>query len=708
MELKIGKAAGRDFYVDAQELVTGRTCIIAQSGAGKSWSIAVLCEKMCRNNIGFCLIDTEGEYYSLKEKFDNIWWIGAEGGDSRTGNITMDFDIEKVNIRHILQRAVAESRPVIYDVSEIDMIPRVSKMTHELYEVATDQRKPYLLIVEEADKFIPQSKDSIKKIEEISRRGRKRGLGLMVATQRPAIVTKNVLSQCNNQIIGKLSIDNDLKAVGLFFSSKQEVEELTTLNPGDFYVMGNLVREKTKMRFGRRETQHRGLTPLLEYREISTEEDPLPEEEEDFDSASDSQDYDDYGDSDEYGDYSEEDAEEPEFDSFPDSDAEILEGSRDEAPIEFSDSGSGDAGIDFIDGDSEEITFDDGFSGSSSGRSGKKRGDSGSDSDLSPAAGSAGLAAGSASAVSSDSAGSDSVEVLPDVVGKSPAKRKTTKPAKASAKMDKVAAVSDDAGKKPAKRVPVGRGKPLVAERVNKEAILPVLEREEALSHATGRLKKRKFGFGTEERLLSADLVYIPLVKVTVKYIGGILRKGTKRTCYLIDGRNAKAVEIDAGLKYRSFIEEYIGLDEACVEILDTMPIRGETAAEIEAGTKHPKKIVDKVISTLTDKKLITESDTLGESDKPVYVPLVETHLPAMKPHEVRIDLKMGEIDGGYVEKRLVEESDVRTVFKIIEATSEIVGFETIYYPVYKVTAACGHDERILYIDGVSGKEVVF
>ena len=687
MELKIGKAAGRDFYVDAQELVTGRTCIIAQSGAGKSWSIAVLCEKMCRNNIGFCLIDTEGEYYSLKEKFGNIWWIGAEGGDSRTGNIRMDYDIEKVNIRHILQRAVAESRPVIYDVSEIDMIPRVSKMTHELYEVATDQRKPYLLIVEEADKFIPQSKDSIKKIEEISRRGRKRGLGLMVATQRPAIVTKNVLSQCNNQIIGKLSIDNDLKAVGLFFSSKQEVEELTTLNPGDFYVMGNLVREKTKMRFGRRETQHRGLTPLLEYREISTEEDPLPEEEETFDVSEERDSDEDYSGADEFdGD------ETGEYEGFSDdagaygddSDTEIIESVDDSEVI---DSG-GDSVIDFIGDDSDEITFNDNFSGSFSDspeREGRRKADITEIADT------------------ADAQGSLSSEVLPEVAEKSPAKRKTTKPAK-----KEKAQVPEAAEKKSAKKVGVTRGKPLVAERVNKEAILPVLEREEALNRATGRLKKKKFGFGTEERLLSADLVYIPLVKVTVKYIGGILRKGPKKTCYLIDGRNAKAVEIDSGLKYKSFIEEYVGLDEACVEILDTMPIRGETAAEIEAETKHSKKIVDKVISTLKDKKLITESDTLGESEKPVYVPLVDTHLPAMKPQEVRIDLKMGEIDGGYVEKRLIEESDVRTVLKIIEATSEIVGFETIYYPVYKVTAACGHDERVLFIDGVSGKEVVF
>ncbi|MBT8507119.1 hypothetical protein AZH53_01570 [Methanomicrobiaceae archaeon CYW5] len=272
MEIVIGKAAGRDFAIDAQELVTGRTCIIAQSGAGKSWSIAVLCEQLCRYRIGFCLIDTEGEYFSLKDKFDLIW-IGADE--------ECDYDIEKANLKEILRESMHSGIPVIYDVSEVAMTDKVARLAHILYDIATDERQPYLLIVEEADKFIPQSKDSIKKIEEISRRGRKRGLGMLVATQRPAIVTKNVLSQCNNQIIGKLSIENDLKAVDLFFGSKREVEELSTLNPGDFFVMGGLTREKTKMRFAKRETKHRGLTPLLSPREPS----PLSPEPEDTEPA---------------------------------------------------------------------------------------------------------------------------------------------------------------------------------------------------------------------------------------------------------------------------------------------------------------------------------------------------------------------------------------------------------------------------------------
>ena len=254
MDLVIGKDGDRDVAVDAQELVTGRTCVIAQSGAGKSWGIAVLCEQFLQARVGFCLIDTEGEYSSLRERFP-ILWIGSGDG--------CDADIGRANLRELMQDAICSRKAVIFDVSETNMQERVSYLAEVLYDLESGLKQPYLLIVEEADKFIPQSGESIKKIEEISRRGRKRGLGLLVATQRPSLVTKNVLSQCNSQIIGKLSIENDLKAVGIFFSSRKEAGELADLEPGEFFVMGKLSGERTKMRFRARLCEHRGLTPRL-------------------------------------------------------------------------------------------------------------------------------------------------------------------------------------------------------------------------------------------------------------------------------------------------------------------------------------------------------------------------------------------------------------------------------------------------------------
>ena len=575
MQLRIGKAGGRDFSVDAQELVTGRTCIIAQSGAGKSWSIAVLCEKMCEAGIGFCLIDTEGEYYSLKEKFDNIWWVGAEGADSECEDIEMDYDIERVNLKHLMERAVAESRPVIFDVSEVDMIPRVTRLVNILYDVSTEQRKPYLLIVEEADKFIPQSKDSIKKIEEISRRGRKRGLGLLVATQRPAIVTKNVLSQCNNQIIGKLSIENDLKAVGLFFSSKQEVEELTTLTPGDFFVMGTVTHEKTKMRFGKRLTKHRGLTPLLEEKEITSETVPEDEPEDEV--------------------------------SFKlDSDAAIDDGAKKET-------GS-----------------------------------------VSPA----------------------------EPVDNKPPEQKSKK-------------------RKP-------RAKSSIDAKGGKNCIVPTLSRDEVLDLAYSRLKKRRFGIGTDERLIAAELSFRPVYFVLVRYIKSrIIRSGsTIENSFFLDGLTGDCVDIAGGIAFRRCFSEYVGLDEDSILVLDGMPLAGETSVEIEARTRFPRKAVEKAVASLLERKLLTNGEAVGESGEIKYVPLVKRRLPALSTRIVKTDFRFGLPEEGEVIEEAVQKDDIRTILKAIEPTSEIVEFKTFYYPIYEIRIAADHEEKTVSIDALAGKEV--
>ena len=253
IRLLTGKSGEKDVFIDAQELVTGRTCVIGQSGSGKSYLIAVLCEQLLQNNIAFCIVDTEGEYFSLKEKFQMLW-VGGEEADV---NIEIDF-------YDLITQSIRNNVPLILDVSDaLDQRKVVSSFAGKLYEIENQVKQPYLLIIEEADKFVPQSRDSLKELEEISKRGRKRGLGMLVATQRPSLVNKNVLSQCGNQFIGKLTTENDLKAVDLFFADRKELESLPKLNTGEFFVMGNAVKEKTRMQAALRITQHKGLTPKL-------------------------------------------------------------------------------------------------------------------------------------------------------------------------------------------------------------------------------------------------------------------------------------------------------------------------------------------------------------------------------------------------------------------------------------------------------------
>lgn len=251
MELSISS----DKKIDANKLVTGRTCIIGQSGSGKSYTVAVFCEELARKNIGFCIIDTEGEYFSLKEKYP-ILWVGS--------NLDCEVDINEVNFSSLADKILKKDFPTILDVSDVnDPQKTVSDFLKAIYKTSGKMKKPFLIIVEEIDKFAPQRGDVVPEIEEISKRGRKRGIGLMIATQRPALVSKNILSQCGNQIVGKLTIKNDIDSVKLFFPNKKDLEKLPMLTPGLFFVQGEIISEPKIVEIRERKTTHKASTPKL-------------------------------------------------------------------------------------------------------------------------------------------------------------------------------------------------------------------------------------------------------------------------------------------------------------------------------------------------------------------------------------------------------------------------------------------------------------
>ena len=97
---------------------------------------------------------------------------------------------------------------------------------------------PGMLVVEEAHNYAPEKGFSKTLSSDILRtiasEGRKFGLGMMVISQRPARVDKNVLSQCGTQIIMKVTNPNDLKAIskGLEGVSSYVEDELMRLPPG--------------------------------------------------------------------------------------------------------------------------------------------------------------------------------------------------------------------------------------------------------------------------------------------------------------------------------------------------------------------------------------------------------------------------------------------------------------------------------------------
>ncbi len=249
--MNINIADGVD--IDAQLVMTGRGCVIGQSGSGKSYLVGVMAEELCRLGLPFCMIDTEGEYSRLKTAFQVIV-VGGSDGD-----VGMPADLEA-----LFRLSISEGFPVVFDVSdEVDKPAAVEAALYAIYGQEESMKKPYLVIVEEADKFAPQAAHSkLNMIEEISVRGRKRGIGILVATQRPASISKNVLAQCSYGFIGKLVIGNDIRAVSTLLGGAGNLEKLAMHATGEFTPFG--IGHDMQFKVKARSTAHGGSTPSIQ------------------------------------------------------------------------------------------------------------------------------------------------------------------------------------------------------------------------------------------------------------------------------------------------------------------------------------------------------------------------------------------------------------------------------------------------------------
>ena len=267
-QLSIGSGSGGTFLVDADLVVNGRTCVLGSSGSGKSYAVGVLCEELCRNEIPFAIVDTEGEHTGLKEKFETIW-VGEDDGS--------DLSWDGLDLADLARQA-PDISPLVLDVSDLaDPKGKVSAFVEALYDTLSERKTPYLVVVEEADKFVPQYGQRVPIFSEAARRGRKRGLGLMICSQRPSLVDKNVLSQCGNQLIGKLIIQNDLQSVAQFFPGKGLPKELTSLRAGQFFAMGGFSPTPSLVTIRKRVTRPGGVTPSLSKRVVKKYVGPVRE-----------------------------------------------------------------------------------------------------------------------------------------------------------------------------------------------------------------------------------------------------------------------------------------------------------------------------------------------------------------------------------------------------------------------------------------------
>jgi hypothetical protein len=150
----------------------------------------------------------------------------------------------------------------------------VDKTLSEVWSLAVtgELEHPIFVVLEEAHNFAPSDLEGEASYttDRIASEGRKFGIFLIVVTQRPRNISQNVLSQCNSQIIMRLTNPIDMEAVRQSSESLSEnlFQDLPGLNRGEAVIVGELTKVPTMVKISGRESAEGGsdinLTETLE------------------------------------------------------------------------------------------------------------------------------------------------------------------------------------------------------------------------------------------------------------------------------------------------------------------------------------------------------------------------------------------------------------------------------------------------------------
>jgi DNA-binding transcriptional regulator GbsR (MarR family) len=242
------------------ELLTGRGVILGKSGSGKSNTASVITEELLNEGFPVLIVDVDGEYFGLKEKYE-ILHLGADE--------ECDLQVGPEHAEKIAELSLEKNIPIILDVSgylhEEEQKELIKEVGRHLFAKEKKLRKPFLMLIEEVHEYIPESglDETGQMLVKIAKRGRKHGLGLCGISQRPADVKKDFITQCDWLVWHRLTWENDTKVVRRVLGSDYD-NRIQNLDDGEAFMLTDWNDEIRRVRFRRKETFDAGATPTLE------------------------------------------------------------------------------------------------------------------------------------------------------------------------------------------------------------------------------------------------------------------------------------------------------------------------------------------------------------------------------------------------------------------------------------------------------------
>ncbi|UIP01725.1 DUF87 domain-containing protein (plasmid) [Halobaculum sp. CBA1158] len=244
------------------EVLTGRGFITGKSGSGKSNSASVVAEELLDRGFPILVVDTDGEYWGLKEEYE-VLHVGADE--------ECDLQVGPEHAGKLAELALEQNVPIILDVSgfldEDEGDALVRETARELFQREKKLKKPFLMLVEEIHEYIPEGgglDETGRMLIRVAKRGRKRGLGLAGMSQRPADVKKDFITQCDWLLWHRLTWDNDTKVVRNVVS-RDAADAVQDLADGEGFLMADFLEtDLQRVQVRRKRTFDAGSTPDLD------------------------------------------------------------------------------------------------------------------------------------------------------------------------------------------------------------------------------------------------------------------------------------------------------------------------------------------------------------------------------------------------------------------------------------------------------------
>lgn len=211
--------------------VTEPLAIVARRGRGKTYAGSVLAEEMLKVGQQVAVIDPMDVWFGLRSSADGKgdgFPVVIFGGDH--GDVALTPSMGKQVADFLVGEEI--SAVIVPDFETNQDV--VDFMTAFLDRLLKQNREPLHLFFDEAEAFAPErpAKYETRMLGAMGRlikRGRVRGLGATLITQRTASINKNVLSQAGGLLIMALSSPWDRAPVEKWMASNGTPEQMEEL-----------------------------------------------------------------------------------------------------------------------------------------------------------------------------------------------------------------------------------------------------------------------------------------------------------------------------------------------------------------------------------------------------------------------------------------------------------------------------------------------